>query len=192
MSRLEKFIKDNRGEFDDQLPSEKLWQKVEAAVTKESGKRFLLKPVLKWSMAAAVLIIVSGVLLVLINKKNPAATMSAKETPGSTELKSFTPEEVPEMNQFARLIAGKQEEIKLIAKEQPELYNKFARDITQLDSSYNNLKNKLSVTPNREVLIEAMIQNLELQLSVLNQQLNIIQQIKQSKKNSHDKNKTFT
>jgi hypothetical protein len=41
------------------------------------------------------------------------------------------------------------------------------------------------------MLIEAMIQNLQLQLNVLNQQLNIIQQIKQSKNNNHEKNKSI-
>jgi hypothetical protein len=38
------------------------------------------------------------------------------------------------------------------------------------------------------MLLEAMIQNLQLQLNVLNQQLNIIHQIKDSKKYSHEKN----
>jgi len=57
-----------------------------------------------------------------------------------------------------------------------------------LDSSYNSLKNQLNATPNREMLLEAMIQNLQLQLNVLNQQLNIINQIKESKKYNHEKN----
>ena len=97
----------------------------------------------------------------------------------------------PEVNEFAKMIVLKQEELKQVSKEQPELYSKFTKDITQLDSSYNTLKNKLGVTPNREMLIEAMIQNLELQLNVLNQQLGIIHQIKQSKKYSHEKNTSF-
>ena len=194
MSRLEKFINNNRGEFDDMVPSEKLWQQVEAAITKKPGKLFRLSPVIRWSTAAAVLIIVAAAAFTLINKKNPVEkTLIAKSKDTVvTDLITLAPEEAPEMNQFAKLIAGKQEELKLLSKEQPALYQKFAKDITQLDSSYNILKNKLSITPNREMLIEAMIQNLELQLNVLNQQLNIIQQIKQSKKHNHEKNKSFT
>jgi phage shock protein A len=92
------------------------------------------------------------------------------------------------MNQFVKMIDTKQEELKALAKEQPELYQQFATAINQLDSSYNTLKNQLSATPNREMLLEAMIQNLQLQLNVLNQQLNIIHQIKDSKKYSHEKN----
>ena len=86
------------------------------------------------------------------------------------------------------MIASKQEELKVLGKEQPELYQQFINDITQLDSTYNNLKNQLNITPNRDMLLQAMIQNLQLQLNVLNQQLNIINEIKQSKKNSHEKN----
>jgi hypothetical protein len=56
-----------------------------------------------------------------------------------------------------------------------------------LDSSYNTLKDQLSATPNREMLLEAMVQNLQLQLNVLNQQLNIIHQIKEQKKYNHAK-----
>jgi len=40
----------------------------------------------------------------------------------------------------------------------------------------------LPSNPNREQLLEAMIQNLKLQTELLNQQLLIIQKIKQAKK----------
>jgi hypothetical protein len=193
MSRLETFIRDNRDEFDDMVPPEKLWHQVETAVTKNTGKLFLISPAIKWSTAAAVLIVMAAAVFMLFNNKNSVETVIVKSTDTVvTDLITLAPEEAPEMNHFAKMIAGKQRELKLLAKEQPVLYQKFAKDITQLDSSYNILKTKLSVTPNREMLIEAMIQNLELQLNVLNQQLNIIHQIKQSKKYSHEKNKSFT
>ncbi|MEO5889573.1 MAG: hypothetical protein ABIQ31_04935 [Ferruginibacter sp.] len=193
MSRLEKFINNKREEFDDMEPSEKLWQHVEAAVTKKQGKRFLFNPIFRWSVAAAIFILVAATAFFVFSKKDQVETAAVKKTDTvATDLVTLAPEEAPEMNQFAKLIAMKQDELKLLAKEQPVLYQKFSKDITQLDSSYNTLKNKLSVTPNREMLIEAMIQNLELQLNVLNQQLNIIHQIKQPKKYNHEKNKSFT
>jgi len=39
----------------------------------------------------------------------------------------------------------------------------------------------LPVNPNKEELLQAMIYNLQLQIDLLNQQLNIIQKIKQAK-----------
>ena len=41
MSRLEKFIKDNRAAFDEALPSEKLWDKVEGTVMINPQTRIL-------------------------------------------------------------------------------------------------------------------------------------------------------
>jgi len=193
MSRLEKFINNNREEFDDMVPPEKLWQQVEAAIVKKGGKRFFITPLLKWSTAAAaVLLIVAGAVFISTKKQTPVGTVVVENTDTTSGANEFAPEDAPEMNQFAKLIAGKQQELKTLAKEQPVLYQTFSKDITQLDSSYNTLKSKLSSTPNRELLIEAMIQNLELQLNVLNQQLNIIHQIKQSKKYGHEKNKSYT
>jgi hypothetical protein len=191
MSRLEKFINDNREEFDDAIPSEKVWKNIAGSVNKKNGKLIALSPLLKWT-AAAVLIVATTIALLFLNKKTAPETAIAAGTDTTiTDLLALAPEAAPEMNQFAKLIALKQDELKRIAREEPLLYQKFAKDIDQLDSSYNNLKNKLSVTPNREMLIEAMIQNLQLQLNVLNQQLNIIHQIKESKKNNHEKDKSF-
>ena len=103
------------------------------------------------------------------------------------DINKLAPEYALQMNQFVQLIGLKQDQLKTLAKEQPELYKKFTSAINQLDSSYNTLKNQLSSTPNRELLLGAMIQNLQLQLNVLNQQLNIINQIKESKKYNDEK-----
>ena len=193
MSRLEKFIKEHRDEFDDMAPPAQLWQQVEEGMAKKNGKGLVIVPWIKWAAAAAILITIATALFFITGKeKSTGAIVDRKDTLSATDLASFAPDEAPEMNQFAKMIAIKQEELKSLAKEQPSLYAKFAKDITQLDSSYNTLKYKLSITPNREVLIEAMIQNLELQLNVLNQQLNIIKQIKHLKKYSHEKNQSFT
>jgi hypothetical protein len=49
------------------------------------------------------------------------------------------------------------------------------------------LKKELPVNPNREQLLEAMIENLRLQTEILNQQLSIINEIKASKNNNHER-----
>jgi septal ring factor EnvC (AmiA/AmiB activator) len=187
-NKLKKFIWDNRKAFDHETPSGKVWENIEASFSAKKKKKFILTPLYKWSMAAAaMLIIASGVYFIAVKKDNSVTTVATNE-PDINNLAPEYPEEVLEMKQFAKLIDKKQEELKTLAKEQPELYGKFTSAINQLDSSYNTLKNQLSATPNREMLLEAMIQNLQLQLNVLNQQLNIIHQIKESKKYNHEKN----
>ncbi len=185
MSNLEKFITDNREAFDDKEPPEKVWKNVDAILSGKQKKKkdriVLLTPIIKWSMAAAALLLIGSMFYFKFTDKEErpveAASTEKIDVPG-----------IPQVNEFAKMIVLKQEELKALSKEQPELYSKFTKDIIQLDSSYKALKDQLSVTSNKEMLVEAMIQNLELQLSVLNQQLNIIKQIKQSKEYSHEKN----
>jgi septal ring factor EnvC (AmiA/AmiB activator) len=182
-NKLKNFISDNRKAFDDEMPADKVWENIEASFSEK--KKFILTPLYKWSMAAAaMLILASGTYFIFIKK--PVETTVVAKT--ETDINTLAPEYAPQMNQFVKLIETRQEELKALAKEQPELYQQFTTAINQLDSSYNNLKNQLSATPNREMLLEAMIQNLQLQLNVLNQQLNIIHQIKESKKYNHEKN----
>lgn len=188
-NKLKKFIWDNRNEFDDAVPSGKVWQNIESSMTGKKGKKFILTPLYKWSMAAAAVLILSAGAYFFMNKNKNTGIEYAANVPGpDTATVTATAIDAPEVNQFAKMITLKQEELRSLAKDQPELYRQFTKDITQLDSSYNILKKQLSATPNREMLLEAMIQNLQLQLNVLNQQLNIIHQIKQSKKYSHEKN----
>ncbi|MEI9956887.1 MAG: hypothetical protein WDM90_11420 [Ferruginibacter sp.] len=190
MSRkLEKFIGDHRNEFDDAVPSNKVWENIAGGFEQKKEKKAILAPMYKWSIAAA-LVITAGVtiFLMLNNKKvTPDNIASAKIDTINNDINTVAPEYAPQVNEFAKMVLLKQEELKALAPEQPALYQKFSTDINQLDSSYKSLKNQLSTTPNRDMLIEAMIQNLQLQLNVLNQQLNIINQIKQSKKNNHEK-----
>jgi hypothetical protein len=183
-NRLEDFISNNREDFDSELPSGKVWQRVEGSFSGKKKTKIIHLPFFKWGIAAASVLIIGSIIYLQLNKKETVEPVAAKT---ETDINKLAPDYAPQMNQFAKMIDMKQEELKVLAKEQPQLYHKFTKDIIQLDSSYNALKSQLSVTPNREMLLEAMIQNLQLQLNVLNQQLNIIQQIKQSKKYSHEK-----
>lgn len=183
-NNVKKFIRENRDKFDDEVPSEKIWQQIEASFSVKKEKKSIIRPLYQWSIAAAaVLVMVTGAYFIISKRPGNDRPVSIPQTTTT----DIDPEFAPQMNQFAKMISLKQEELKILAKDQPELYRQFTKDINQLDSSYSILKNQLSATPNRELLLEAMIQNLQLQLNVLNQQLTIIHQIKQSKKYSHEK-----
>ena len=146
----------------------------------------------------------------LANKNQPAATNdlpavakeeTKKETP-DTSNHGGTPRKVnndtqlaatndadanEEMVHYARLIELKQNQIKKIKKDEPLLYGKFAGDFNKLDSTFHTLKKQLPVNPNREQILEAMIQNLQYQEALLNQQLNIIKKINNTKKEAYEK-----
>lgn len=185
-NKLKNFISDNRKAFDDEMPSHKVWDNIEASLTGKQKKKSMLTPLYKWSIAAAAVLLIAVSVYFMTNKKQDGKTEIVKTT--EPDINKIAPDAAPEMMHITKMIDAKQEELKVLAKDQPELYLQFTTAINQLDSSYNSLKNQLSATPNKEMLLEAMIQNLQLQLDVLNQQLNIINQIKESKKYSHEKN----
>lgn len=185
-NKLENFISDNRNEFDDAVPSGKVWKNIENAVFEKKSSNSKVTPFLKWTAAAAILVTAGITIGLLISKKGsdkPGVELARTDT---VDINAISPEYAPQVNQIARLVAMKQDELKALAPEQPELYRQFTSDITQLDSSYHSLRSQLNASPNPEMLIEAMIQNLQLQLNVLNQQLSIINQFKQTKKYSHE------
>ena len=195
-SKLEKFIVDNREEFDSEQPSGQLWNRINGEMNPGSKGKVVRMRKFWWSAAAAAVVILLGVgSYYLGSLNNNVNTGIAKVEPNQgispeTEaiMKEINPGYAKEVYHFTQLIELKQNELEKIRKEEPELYNKFLGDITKLDSSYNALQKQLPENPNREQLLEAMIQNLRLQTELLNQQLLIIQQIKKSKSNSDENN----
>jgi len=118
-------------------------------------------------------------------KEEPTlATIRPKETEKKPDEDNSVNEE---MYHCARLVEIKHNQLKAIEKDEPLLYRQFASDVNKLDSVYHNLQNQLPKNPNREQLLEAMLQNLQLQMQLLNHQLDIIKQINHSKKTEYEK-----
>ena len=118
--------------------------------------------------------------------KEQLATAPSKEEKdnGAQDEESIIHEE---MKHYARLVELKHEELKSIEKDEPLLYKQFASDAYKLDSVYHNLQKELPNHPNKEQLLEAMLQNLQLQMGLLNHQLDIIKQINHSKQKAYEK-----
>jgi hypothetical protein len=131
---------------------------------------------------------------------SPAAQTPAQTQDSSPSLAKSTPDEKKtspaddlsnaeneEMYHYAKLVEIKHKELKTIEKDEPLLYRQFSMDVNKLDSAYHSLQNQLPKNPNREQILEAMLQNLQLQMGLLNHQLDIIKQINHSKKSAYEK-----
>jgi hypothetical protein len=194
-SPLEKFMNNNRKDFDSENPSAKVWENIEKNVpVKKNDKVFSIKDIYKWSAAAAVLFIALTSAYFLIIRK-PAIEVVVKtekaidpNTGNQNDIGIIAPEFASEAKQFYRIIETKQQELKSMTKDQPNLYNQFAMDLSTLDSSYRVLKNQAAITPNRDVIIKAMMQNLQLQAELLSRQLMIINDFKNTKNQNNEKN----
>ena len=92
-----------------------------------------------------------------------------------------------QVTQYTQLIDNKRAELRQMTESDPALYKEFAVELDQLERSYQNLKADLPKNPNQETVIQAMIQNLQWQIDLLNQQLDIIQRIKNKNNHANDK-----
>lgn len=189
-TRFEQFIRDHRDEFDSEEPGEQVWTKLNEQISpKKKSSPLRLMTLFRWSAAAGILVLAGlGVYSLLLDRGNKPPVAQQQNEVQDSMLKEINPGYAEEVYHFTRLIELKQHELKAIEKEHPRLYKKFVTDITRLDSSYNSLRRELPQNPNREQLLEAMIENLRLQTEILNQQLSIIKTIKESNSNDHENN----
>ena len=184
--RLEEFIKMNKQEFDDLEPSADLWQKIEKHLPaegvlpkKREAKTFSLSFVMR--VAASVILVMGiGFVLYLRNVRKEGIDYA-----------SINPVYAKQQIQYASMVESKRNELKLIAKSDPQLYKEFSAEIAKMDSTYKKLNNDLATSPNQELVLRAMIRNLQIQTEVLNQQLNVIEQYNQMKKQQKNETKNI-
>lgn len=181
-NRLQQFIEENRSELDGYEPGNKVWNGIEENLPGNKRKPSMFKHMM-WLKVAAVaaifLMVASSVYFFLPASKNLTKPYEL--------VTNLPPEYAEEVYHFTKLIELKHKELRKIEKEQPSLYRQFADDINSLDSNYQALKKELPDNPNQEILLQAMIGNLKWQIDLLNQQLTIIQKIKNSKKIINEK-----
>jgi len=188
-NNLERFIRDNRESFDHLEPSDDLWNKIGTAIGQpQKTTRVFSMSRAGWAVAATLFLAFAGILsyqLYQSSVKPEAIILGQQKTvvpqQGDSLVNQIDPQYGKLVAQFTTVIETKQEELKKLEKDDPELYKKFAGDILKLDSAYHSLRNTLNANPNTEQLLQAMISNLQLQIELLNQQLTIIQQVKKPK-----------
>jgi hypothetical protein len=180
MTNMERFIRDNREDFDSLEPSDKIWEQIESGMYKKNKPaKVVTMSILKWSIAAAIVVTVGLASLYIINQNDKVQPgQMAKSNTNDPVVEQIDPQYGQMVAQFSALIETKQKELRSIEKDNPKLYAQFSTDIKKLDSTYQVLRSTLSANPNKEQLLQAMISNLQMQIDLLNQQLSIIQKVK--------------
>jgi hypothetical protein len=178
--KLKQFIDDNREAFDSESPDPDLYNNLKQKLTTtNTGKVYPVK--LYRRIAAVAAVIILSVSLYFVFKKNNSTII--KDPENTVDATTFPdPVYAKQIHQYQQMIDLQQMELKKVKNEHPDLYRQFSDDINQLDSAYRALKITLEKNPNTEMLLEAMIRNLQLQSELLNRQLLIIREIKQKSK----------
>jgi len=197
-SDLEKFISKNRGDFDDTDPSAKVWKNIERSLpVKKEAKNFTIRDIYKWSAAAAIFFIALTSIYFLFIKKTPGndpektstVRTGAQENPSRLDnFNSISIEYAAEFKEATQAVEERQKELRTAIANDPALYRKFQQDLNILDSSYRLLREQASQSVNGDVIIKAMIQNLQLQSELLGRQLMIIHEYKTTKTSTNEKN----
>jgi len=177
--RLENFIRDNKKEFDQFDPPVALWDKIEQQLDEKRMHSLIAgskkEKVVRLSFLLKIVATIVVILCIGLWGYQYQKTESA-------DLSNIDPQLAKQQVHYASLIEFKRSELKQIEKEEPQLYSEFSAEIRKMDVSYQKLKSDLPASPNQEETVRAMIRNLQIQTELLNQQLSIIQQINNVKK----------
>jgi hypothetical protein len=169
-TKIEDFIKDNKKEFDTDGPSANLWGKIEQELDKKNKKKKI--NIQLWMSIAASMIVLLSITLISVYpiKKNKLSIADVNPAYASKQVK------------FVSLIEEKRDSLQIFAEMNPDLYRKFSSDLQTLSIAYEGLRKQLPSSPNQQLIVKAMVKNLEMQLQLVSQQLSIITEVNQFKK----------
>jgi hypothetical protein len=177
--KLEEFVLKNREEFDFYEPDSRIWDKIKSKI--RSGKSINLRLVISRVAAVLLIFIISYMINRFINEGFPRITLVKDKEVEIPELKEAE-------NYYSGLLNEKLNEIKPILTACPALEEELIYDLNQLDSLYAELKNDLKDNIANQEVIDAMIQNYRLRISILEE---LLSEIKPDKDESDNKNNYY-
>jgi hypothetical protein len=159
--RFEKFISENREQFDSYEPDPHVWEKVEKNI--RTNRKINWRLGLK--RAAIVILIFSASYAAneLIHRYNNTQLSSIKPgkkeniIPGLTEAEAY----------YTNIVNQKMDELKPVIANCPSLQEELNYDLSELDSVYIDLKTDLKDNMANQEVIEAIIENYRLKISIL-------------------------
>ncbi len=174
--KLEQFIRDHRDEFDELPNEDRIWSAIEDQLEPTEGLVDDQPSANRsynhlWRAAAIMLLMLSSVLGYL------------QWQSGATDEITSDPEFANAEMYYNQLIDQKKQEIKAYTVANPELEQSFLKDVEHLDMMYNELKMQANTAGSQEMVLNAMIQNLQLRIEILNQQIKVLEQIKNNEQN---------
>lgn len=170
MDKLERFVRENRAEFDGKMPKDFVWEGVESKLNQQAEPKIKTKVVAlrsriyQYAKVAAiglVLLTVGGFLGSYWTTQNQAKQLSfGSINEEYQELETFYAEQVnSQMTQLKKYRVDKS----------------LMDDIKELDASFSELEKELSINENianNEVIVNAMIENYQSKIAILERVLN--------------------
>lgn len=199
--KLKDFVQAHREEFDSFSPRPDLWQDIvgelpaeQSVAQKEPEKEakvFSLNWNTAWRYAAAVAVLVVVAIsarYIGVNQQQPTQTIAAAQP---IPLEEIAPELTKIETRFVSVIEQKEAQLKEYDLKALGMEQEWEREAAALDADYAALKKALYTTPNKEVLIQAMSDNLKMRIAILNRQLQVLEEIQKQKVQTPNSNETI-
>lgn len=173
--KFEKYVEEHRPEFDRFEPPLRSWQVVQSGLQ----KRRKFEPRRYVAVAAAVLFILSAFIWFV---QWPAQPKPVAQQGTGTQAR---PEIRAAEAYYTTLVEASRTQIDKYRQQYPDLCKDFEKEIDTLSSMYGNLKTEYTNSAGNEAVLQAMIENLQIQVDILKRQLQVLSAIKQQEnKNS--------
>jgi len=150
--RLEKFVNENRNEFDRLEPSDQIWEAISGQLNEAPKYK---KGKFAWMKIAAVLVLALAIPTIVYQVKFSEQKQSAKAVQVDPEVQELIEAEAF----YAQEVSGKLAQIQKYYKVHPELKIEIEGDLNELESMYISLKSDLKENISNKEVIEAMIEN---------------------------------
>jgi hypothetical protein len=176
---IEKFITQNREAFDSEEPDMKVWAAIQKGM--KQGKSVRMVPMYRlWQVAASIILLLGTGIgwLIYENKqlqKNAALPLSVNAA-FTVTLDQIAPELAEAEDFYTRQIQLKSTELSRYDLKKLGLAKDYETELKKLNEAYDELKNDFYKTGSERV-VEAMIQNLQYRMELLNKQLEILEKV---------------
>lgn len=164
--KLEDFIKENHGQFDDAEPRHSVWERIDVELS--DRKVISLRPTM-WYWKAAVVVLIGAVAFLLVDRM----TFRDQEVEAVTTVEEFN-----ELETFYTSLISKKELRVDNATASDEFFTFLETDIEEIDAIYSELKKTFEEDQETPAVLNALVHLLRQKLHLISSQLEVINDLK--------------
>jgi len=171
MDRFEEFIRDNRDKFDVRDPDPGVWRRINDQL--RANRKISWRIILQRVAIVTIIFAASYAVNEFIHRYRNGSTRAVvtPDPSGGYAIPGFREAE----SYYAGLVNQKMNELKPIMANCPALKEELNQDMSELDTVYADLMNDLKDNMANQEVIEAIIENYRLKISILE---NLLSEIK--------------
>ena len=181
--KFEEFIDRHRTEFDIHEPPMRLWN----AINKQLPVQKKRKPIGTYLLAASILLLI-GIAVGYFQLQQG----QQKQSPPNAVVITLKPEINEAEHYYTSLVEANLNQLDKYSSDYPDLCKNFKTEIDTLNTMYAQLKVEYNNSMGNEAVLQAMVENLQKQVSLIQMQIQIIRNLKHKKENPESKKIKFT